>query len=269
MICNLVKPALMSLAVLSFAAPAFAEYEAGEIAAKGGNSAEAFRQWDVSAKLGEPRSQRALGLMFERGQGVLQDYVAAHMWLNLAAAQGDKAAAKERDALARQMSAEQVADAQKRALAFKPSAVSAAGTKIDNATVAAAPVEAVAEASLETKKVDAQSAVSASSPLAGLWLDRRNGFVMSIEPSSEGGFKMREALLDDKYSFQGDVIGEFRVNEIGDGYKGRHIWGGNRQGNARWSDEGAMQVSLLDARTLQVKYIDSKYQGGWTYEKIR
>jgi hypothetical protein len=30
-----------------------------------------------------------------------------------------------------------------------------------------------------------------------------------------------------------------------------------------------MQVSLLDARTIRVKYTDSKYQGGWTYEKIR
>jgi uncharacterized protein len=34
------------------------------------------------------------------GNGVLQDYVLAHMWLNLAAAQGDKDAAKQRDELA-------------------------------------------------------------------------------------------------------------------------------------------------------------------------
>ncbi|MFN2150265.1 MAG: SEL1-like repeat protein, partial [Anaerolineales bacterium] len=33
-------------------------------------------------------AQYNLGLMYSKGRGVPQDYVKAHMWLNLAAAQG-------------------------------------------------------------------------------------------------------------------------------------------------------------------------------------
>jgi hypothetical protein len=270
---RLFKFAAVSLLALAAASsPAFADYDAGSLAAKSGNLAEAFRQWDVSARLGEARSQRALGLMLRDGHGVLQDFVAAHMWLNLAASQGEGDAARERDVLARRMSAEQVAEAQKRALSFKPSAREAAVPKVSDETVAAAPVEDVTEAPIDQKtaSVAAPAAAPAPSPLAGLWLDKKNGFVISIEPATQGGgFVIKEALVDDKFSFPGDVIGEFRTNEIGDGYKGRHIWGGARKGDARWSDDGTMLVNLIDARTIRVKYTDSKYPGGWTYEKIR
>jgi hypothetical protein len=258
--------ALLSLAALAISPPAFADFEAGQIASQDGNLTLAASQWETSARLGELRSQRALGLLLRDGRGVVQDYVAAHMWLNLAAAQGDAEAARERDALARRMSVEQVAEAQKRALAFKPNAPTDEAAKVDQATVAAAPVESVTEAPLDRKTAPA---TPVSSPLAGLWMDKRNGFIMSIEPVLGGSFVMKEALLDDKYNFPGDVIGEFRINEIGDGYAGRHIWGGKRKGDVRWSAEGAMLVSLNDARSIQVKYTDSKYSDGWLYEKIK
>jgi len=61
-----------------------------------------------------------LGGMYARGRGVLQDFVQAHMWYNLGAAHGDLKAAEARDALAPQMSATQIAEAQRLAREWKP-----------------------------------------------------------------------------------------------------------------------------------------------------
>ena len=59
--------------------------------------------------------------MYDKGFGVQKDHVRAHMWLNLAAAQGDKLSAKYRDAIARnRMTQAQVAEAQRLALEWKP-----------------------------------------------------------------------------------------------------------------------------------------------------
>jgi TPR repeat protein len=53
--------------------------------------------------------------MYAKGEGVPQDYVFAHMWLNLAAARshsGTKNAAKDRDFIAKKnMTPDQVAEA--------------------------------------------------------------------------------------------------------------------------------------------------------------
>jgi len=51
--------------------------------------------------------------MYDKGQGVPQDYVQAHMWLNLAAAQGQEQAPTLRDILAKHMTHEQIAEAQR------------------------------------------------------------------------------------------------------------------------------------------------------------
>ena len=51
--------------------------------------------------------------MYAIGKGVVQDYVLAHMWLNLAAAQGDPDAARWRDDVAKMMMPAQIAEAQK------------------------------------------------------------------------------------------------------------------------------------------------------------
>jgi len=61
-----------------------------------------------------------LGGMYARGRGVLQDFIQAHMWYNLGAAHGDLKAAEARDALAQQMSATQIAEAQRLAREWKP-----------------------------------------------------------------------------------------------------------------------------------------------------
>ena len=54
-----------------------------------------------------------LGIYYESGSSVPQDYVKAYAWLNLAAAQGNKKVAEARENLRAKMSSEQVAEAQK------------------------------------------------------------------------------------------------------------------------------------------------------------
>ena len=55
------------------------------------------------------------------GLGVLQDFIEAHKWLNLAASWGDREAVQERESLAQKMTTEQVAEAQARALNWQSS----------------------------------------------------------------------------------------------------------------------------------------------------
>lgn len=59
-----------------------------------------------------------LGLMYCNGREVEQDYVAAHKWFNLAALRGSREARDYRIEIAREMSAADVAEAQRQARAW-------------------------------------------------------------------------------------------------------------------------------------------------------
>jgi hypothetical protein len=72
------------------------------------------------AAKGDPESQYRIGLEYVVGERVVQDYVEAHMWLNLAAARGHPDAKKQRDGLIERMAPEQIAEAQRRARKWKP-----------------------------------------------------------------------------------------------------------------------------------------------------
>ena len=72
------------------------------------------------AEAGEADAQFILGRMFGGGEGVLQDYVEAHKWYNLAASRGQRMAAPARDAIAQQMTPEQIARAQELAREWRP-----------------------------------------------------------------------------------------------------------------------------------------------------
>ena len=74
----------------------------------------------LSANQGNDLAQRRLGQMYERGDGVPQDYVKAYMWYSLGAAHGMEAGARLRDALAKRMDPDQIAEAQKLAREWKP-----------------------------------------------------------------------------------------------------------------------------------------------------
>ena len=77
--------------------------------------AEAVRWFRLAAEQGEASAQLILGLMYDTGRGVPQDYVTAHMWLNLATATGHENARKGRETVAASMTREQIAEAQARA----------------------------------------------------------------------------------------------------------------------------------------------------------
>ena len=89
--------------------------------------AESVRWYRKAAEQGHAPAQFNLGNMYARGQGVTQDYAEAHMWFNLAAsrASGDdqKKFADARERVARKMTAEQIAEAQRRAREWKPKPV--------------------------------------------------------------------------------------------------------------------------------------------------
>jgi TPR repeat protein len=63
-----------------------------------------------------------LGRMYELGQGVSKNLIQAQMWYNLSVAHGEQRAAEARDALAKQMTAAQIAEAQRLAQEWKPKA---------------------------------------------------------------------------------------------------------------------------------------------------
>ena len=73
------------------------------------------------ANAGDVSAQLLLGLAYEFGLGVPQDYVEAHKWFNIAASladedgdeEGRKTFAENRDGVAEDMTPQQIAEAQK------------------------------------------------------------------------------------------------------------------------------------------------------------
>ena len=78
-----------------------------------GEYATALKEFTPLAEQGDATAQYNLGLMYGNGQGVLQDNIYAHMWFNIAASNGDGDAAKYRDLTAKEMTSNQLAEAQK------------------------------------------------------------------------------------------------------------------------------------------------------------
>jgi TPR repeat protein len=74
---------------------------------------EAARLFKLSADQGNYLAQGNLGVMYANGWGVQQDYVAAHMWLNLSVWGGPELL-KHREFVAAEMTPEQIAEAEKR-----------------------------------------------------------------------------------------------------------------------------------------------------------
>ena len=75
---------------------------------------------------GDKHAQYCLGLMMTKGLGLQPDASEAYSWLELAATQGVKPAAAQRDLLAEQLTIAQVKQARDRAVQFKPLAPPAA-----------------------------------------------------------------------------------------------------------------------------------------------
>ena len=127
------------------------DFDVGLKSYNSGHYANAVREWRSLAKRGNARSQRALGIMYldglgveqsdleavrwfrasavqgdatgqynlaymyQEGRGVVQSYVTAHMWFNVASANESAPALEARNKLARKMSSDTIAEAQRRA----------------------------------------------------------------------------------------------------------------------------------------------------------
>jgi hypothetical protein len=110
---------------------AVAEFNLGVMYAEGRgvpqDNAEAAKWYRLAADQGNPQAQYNLGLWYAQGDGGSPDNVHAHMWLNLAAARfptsdtrNRSAAAASRDAVASNMTSDQIAEAQRLAREWKP-----------------------------------------------------------------------------------------------------------------------------------------------------
>jgi uncharacterized protein len=100
-------------------------YSEGQIVSQ--DHAEAEKWYRLAADQGNPQAQYNLGLWYAQGEGGKPDSVRAYMWFNLAAARfpsGDtrsrSLAASSRDAIATNMTSEQIAEAQRLARDWKP-----------------------------------------------------------------------------------------------------------------------------------------------------
>ena len=85
---------------------------------------EAVRWYRLAAEQGDSDAQNNLGVMYDNGQGVPQDYSQAHIWFNLAASdligEDRERSVRNRDRMAEEMTAEQIAEAQRLAREWKP-----------------------------------------------------------------------------------------------------------------------------------------------------
>jgi TPR repeat protein len=79
-----------------------------------------MRWYRLAAEQGDADAQYIVGVMYHNGEGVPQDYIVAHMWWNLSATKGNELARQNRDVVARDMTPDQIAEAQRLAREWKP-----------------------------------------------------------------------------------------------------------------------------------------------------
>ena len=72
------------------------------------------------AEQGLAEAQYIMGLMYDKGKGVPQDYVLAHMWWNIAGSNGDKNAVTSKNTVEKDMTPQQIEKAQEMARNWKP-----------------------------------------------------------------------------------------------------------------------------------------------------
>jgi len=73
----------------------------------------AVKWWTLAAEQGFADAQNNLGVMYAVGEGVIQNFVYAHMWGNIAASNGHETGDELRDIVAEEMTASQIEEAEK------------------------------------------------------------------------------------------------------------------------------------------------------------
>mgnify|MGYP001258334718 CR=1 FL=1 len=85
--------AILIAFLVTFSAPVAAQdFDKGLAAAQVGDFVTALQEWTPLAEVGNSQAQFNLGLMYNEGQGVLQDYTETVKWWRLAADQGHASA---------------------------------------------------------------------------------------------------------------------------------------------------------------------------------
>ena len=82
-------------------------------AAQRGDYKTALHEWRPLAEQGDAGGQYNMGVLYYYGEGVSQDYILAHMWFSLAVLNGNERGIKGIDIVAKEMTPEQIAEAQK------------------------------------------------------------------------------------------------------------------------------------------------------------
>jgi hypothetical protein len=112
-----VPPCLEALVLAAEQGDTNAQYSLGLIYANGGgvpkDDAEAVLWYRMAAEQGDDRAQYNLGVMYANGDGVPADRGFAYLWWNLSAIRGHEIAQGRRDIIERQMTREQIAEAQR------------------------------------------------------------------------------------------------------------------------------------------------------------
>ena len=89
-------------------------YAEGDVVTK--DYAEAVKWYRKAAEQGNAEAQQLLGKVYEDGaKGILQDLITAHMWYNIAVANGQRDSAKYRDRAADKLTPSELVEARERA----------------------------------------------------------------------------------------------------------------------------------------------------------
>ena len=99
---------------------ALASFDSAMRSYEQGNYSAAQQEFKNLAAQNDSDAQYMLGYMYAVGKGVLQDYIEAHKWFNIAASRGNRDAVKARNEVERQMTPEQIAQSQRKAREWQP-----------------------------------------------------------------------------------------------------------------------------------------------------
>ena len=103
---------LASVLLVAGAGMVFADVNLGSTAFNNGNYTRAYQEFKQSADAGNSVAQFMMGRLYAEGRGVVQDKVAAYMWFDLSASNGNNRAIAARDAVAAQMDSDEIDHAQ-------------------------------------------------------------------------------------------------------------------------------------------------------------
>ncbi len=95
-------------------------FQEGLDAYERGDYETALKEWRPLAEQGDPLAQSYLWGMYAEGEGLPKDYVLAHMWATLAAAQGNENAVIGLEILEKKMTSSQIAVSQRLAREWTP-----------------------------------------------------------------------------------------------------------------------------------------------------